>query len=108
MTFFWNNPLASLQENVRWSSAYRRSLPDRSFLVVERNRVQYRDRQGRSHPLDTRHFPVRDHTGRIDCPHVRNAIARAPITVRLPVRVREQAQKKARALLNRSCPLPSR
>ncbi len=108
MTYFWQNPIASLQENARWSSAYRRSLPDKSFLIVERNRVQYRDRQGRSHPLDARHFPVRDHTGRIDCPHVRNAIARAPITVRLSASERRRAQKKARALLDRSCPLPSR
>ncbi len=108
MTYFWENPLASFDENVRWSSAYRRSLPDKSFLYIERARVSYRDRQGRSHPLNARHFPVRDHTGRIDCPHVRNAIARAPITVSLPQNVRRRVQTKARRLLDRSCPLPSR
>lgn len=105
MAYFWENPIASFNENAVWSSAYKRSLPDSSFLYIERNRVTYRDAQGRSHPLNLRHFPVRDRQGKISCPHVRNAIARAPIAIRLSPTVRRRVQAQARRLLDRACPL---
>lgn len=51
-----------------WSTAYINSLPDSSFAYIEPG-------------CDTkscRHFPYKDANGKIDLPHLRNALSRAP------------------------------
>jgi len=90
MAFFWQNPVASLRENSAWSSAYKRSLPNKSFLLIL--------------PSGERLFPVRDRQGRVSCAHVRNAIARAGVA-RITAAQRRSVQARARRLLERSCPL---
>jgi hypothetical protein len=91
MTYFWQNPIVSFQENVVWSSRYKKSLPNSAFLLVL--------------PSGERLFPVRDRQGRVSCAHVRNAIARAGVA-KITAAQRRSVQKRARALLDRSCPLP--
>jgi HK97 family phage prohead protease len=49
-------------------------------------------------PRDLRFFPVRDATGKIDLPHVRNALARISQATQLTPAQREQAMTKAKAL----------
>jgi hypothetical protein len=84
--FFWSNPI--LQPNADWSSAYIDSLSDDSFLVIYKG---------------GRHLPVKNHLGKYDCAHIRNAISRAPQTTSIPPHLRKKAQAKARALLKRYC-----
>lgn len=86
--------------NARWSTAYKNSLPDSAFLYVDTSCVHRRDRQGRSHPLNCRHFPYKDRAGRVDLKHVRNAIGRAPQS-KLPLKVVREVQAEARRVLAR-------
>lgn len=51
-----------------WTAKYVGSLPDSSFLYVEPNCKN----------KGCRHFPVKDASGQLDLPHLRNAIARIP------------------------------
>lgn len=64
--------------NARWSRAYIDSLPDSHFLYVDRRAATSKDRQGRSHPLSSRHFPYKDKQGRVNIIHVKNALSRIP------------------------------
>ena len=102
MTYFWENP--TLLSNKRWSYGYKTSLPDNAFLYIDKKRVTHRDAQGRSHPLDARHFPVKNANGSYSCSHIHNAISRAPQSD-LPVSIQKYVQAKARRLLNKHCPL---
>jgi hypothetical protein len=89
--------------NVKWTRAYINRLPDTAFLYVDQKAASYKDDQGRSHPLDARHLPYRNHLGNIDLPHLRNAISRAPQTD-LPRSVVQEVQQRARRLLEREQP----
>lgn len=80
MSYFWENPI--------WSSAYIDSLPPSAFLVVYKGK---------------HHLPVKNHLGKYDCAHIRNAISRAPQTTSIPAHLRKKAQARARALLKRHC-----
>lgn len=86
--------------NARWSTSYKNSLPDSAFFYVDQSCVHSRDRQGRSHPLNCRHFPYKDRAGRVDLKHVRNAIGRAPQS-KLPLKVVREVQAEARRILAR-------
>lgn len=66
-----------------WTSAYKDALPDSAFLYVNG-----KDRK----------FPVRDADGKLDIPHVRNAIARIP-DADIPDDMKSKLQAKARAML---------
>lgn len=59
-----------------WTGAYMDSLPDSSFLYVEPGGTK--DSDGKTVPRSKRHFPVKDADGKIDLPHLRNALARIP------------------------------
>lgn len=89
--------------NADWSRAYIDRLPDDAFLLVERDRATSRDKQGRSHPLDVRHLPVKNHLGRYSCPHIRNAIARANQVKGVGAAARASAKKTAERLYQRMC-----
>lgn len=56
-----------------WTSAYINDLPDSSFLYVEEGD---KDEEGRTTPRSKRHLPYRDAEGKVDLPHLRNAISR--------------------------------
>jgi hypothetical protein len=59
-----------------WSTAFVNDLPDSSFLFIETGGKK--DSEGKTVPRSLRHFPVKDQNGKIDLPHLRNAIARIP------------------------------
>lgn len=84
------------RSNAKWSTAYKNSLPDSAFLYVDKSRVKYRDRQGRSHPLSARKLPVRNRAGQVDVPHAKNAIARAPQVKGVSATKKRELQRKAR------------
>jgi hypothetical protein len=72
-----------------WSRKYINSLPDACFAYVEPGE---KDENGRTVPRSKRHLPYMDAEGRIDLPHLRNALARLSQT-RLPEEAREKARK---------------
>jgi HK97 family phage prohead protease len=71
-----------------WSTAYVNSLPDSSFLLV------FTDAKG----TKQRYFPVRDADGKIDVPHLNNALARIPQASTLTADQRAAAMVKAKKL----------
>ncbi len=58
----------------KWSTAYKNNLSDSSFLFIESGGKK--DSEGKTTPRSLRHLPYRDAEGRVDLPHVRNAISR--------------------------------
>jgi len=59
-----------------WSEGYVNDLPDSAFLHIEPGGET--DDEGKTTPRSLRHFPVRDVDGKLDVPHLRNAISRIP------------------------------
>lgn len=82
--------------DVEWSTAYINDLPDSAFLYIEAG--SKKDDEGKTTPRSLRHFPVRDTNGKLDLPHLRNALSRIPQSS-LPVSVRERLAVEARRLL---------
>ena len=79
-----------------WTTAQVNEFPDSSFLYVKPGGKK--DESGKTVPRSNRMFPVRDAAGKLDLPHVRNAIARAP-QANLPDDVKARIQTQARRLL---------
>jgi len=85
-------------EKAVWSGAYINTLPDSSFLYVETGGKK--DEEGKTVPRSLRHFPYKDASGKIDLPHLRNAIARIPQSkIGLSADEISRLQDKARRLL---------
>ena len=63
-------------EKAAWSRAFVNDLPDSAFLYVEPGGKK--DESGRTVPRNLRHFPVRGADGKLDLPHLRNALSRIP------------------------------
>lgn len=63
-------------QKATWSSAFMNDLPDSSFAYIEPGGKK--DGEGKTEPRSLRHFPYKDASGKIDLPHLRNALARAP------------------------------
>lgn len=81
-----------------WSTAYINTLPDSAFLYVESGGKK--DEEGKTVPRTLRHFPYKDATGKVDLPHLRNAIARIPQSkIGLSADQLESLQNKARKIL---------
>lgn len=59
-----------------WTAAFINNLPDSSFAYVEPGGKK--DDQGKTVPRSKRHFPFKNATGKVDLPHLRNALARVP------------------------------
>jgi len=57
-----------------WTAAYVNDLPDSSFLYIEPGGEK--DDEGKTVPRTLRHLPVKDKNGKVDLPHVRNALSR--------------------------------
>lgn len=81
-----------------WSTAFINDLPDSSFLHIESGGEK--DSEGKTTPRSLRHFPYKDAEGKVDLPHLRNAIARAP-QASLPDGVKTRVQERARRILER-------
>ncbi|MFA5401721.1 MAG: hypothetical protein WC359_14820 [Dehalococcoidia bacterium] len=61
-----------------WSAAQINDLPDSSFAVIEPGGTK--DETGRTVPRGLRHLPYKDGSGKVDLPHLRNALSRLPQT----------------------------
>lgn len=72
-----------------WSSTYIDSLPDTAFAFL--NRGGERDKGGRTVPRALRHLPFRDRSGKVDMPHLREALEQLP-QERLSTDAKEQVK----------------
>lgn len=87
--------VASLDEAAVWTRAYIDNLPDSAFLYIEPGGTK---EEGKTVPRSLRHFPYKDANGKIDLPHLRNALARIPQS-NVPQEAKDKAIKKAQRLL---------
>lgn len=88
-----------IPENLRnavWTTSYINNLADSAFLYIEDGGSK--DGEGKTKPRSLRHFPYRDAAGKIDLPHLRNALARIPQS-NLPQEVKDRVTKKAQSIL---------
>jgi hypothetical protein len=88
-----------MRENKQWTTAYKNRLPDSAFLWVGPGGEK--DEQNRTHPLHLRSLPYKDAQGRVDLPHLRNAIARLPVTRDIPESEKPRLKKRACQILER-------
>lgn len=79
-----------------WSTAFINDLPDSCFLHVEAGGKK--DADGKTMPRSLRHFPVKDASGKVDMPHLRNALARIPQS-NLPAAVKKRATAMAERMM---------
>lgn len=64
------------ETRAQWTTAYVNSLPDSSFAYIEDGGTK--DGEGKTVPRSLRHFPYKDAEGKVDLPHLRNALSRLP------------------------------
>lgn len=81
-----------------WSAKFVNDLPDSAFLFVEGGGTK--DSEGKTTPRSKRHFPYKGPDGKVDLPHLRNAIARIPQAGSwLSAAMKTSLQSRARRLL---------
>src|SRR5574341_198063 len=80
-----------------WSTAKKNNLPDSSFLHILSGGKK--DDEGKTTPRSLRMFPYKDESGKIDLPHLRNAIARIPQSNRIDDATKKRLQAKAQRIL---------
>jgi len=83
-----------------WTTAFVNDLPDSAFLYVASGGEK--DAEGKTVPRSLRKFPYKDEGGKVDLPHVRNAIARIPQATGISADEKEKLQGKARGILERA------
>jgi hypothetical protein len=85
----------------KWERAFMNDLPDSAFAWVESGGKK--DDTGKTVPRSLRHLPYKDSSGKIDLPHLRNAIARLgqgmPFT--MPASERASLQKRLQGILGK-------
>jgi HK97 family phage prohead protease len=84
------------ETRAQWTTAYVNNLPDSAFLYVELGGSK--DSDGKTTPRSLRHFPYKDANGKVDLPHLRNALARIPQS-NLPASVKATLTAKAQKIL---------
>ncbi|MEW6423169.1 MAG: phage protease [Bacillota bacterium] len=75
---------------MEWTTAYINELPDECFAYIEPGGKK--DEEGKTVPRSLRHLPYKDKNGKIDLPHLRNALARLPQTD-IPLEGKREALK---------------
>ncbi|HUX46407.1 MAG TPA: XkdF-like putative serine protease domain-containing protein, partial [Desulfosporosinus sp.] len=78
----------------QWTTAFINTLPDSSFLHISAGGKK--DAEGMTSPRTLRHLPYKDGNGKIDLPHLRNALARldqTSITAAEKKKVRDKAEE---------------
>jgi len=78
----------------QWTAAYINSLPDGSFAFIEDGGSK--DAENKTTPRSLRHLPYKDASGKVDLPHLRNALARLPQSS-LSAEAKAKAQRKLEA-----------
>lgn len=83
-----------------WTTKYVNDLPDSAFLFIESGGDK--DGDGKTAPRSLRHFPYKDAGGKVDLPHLRNAIARIPQSKAkgLTMEKKRSLQERARNILS--------
>jgi len=79
----------------KWTRKYINDLPDSAFLYIEPGGEK--DEEGKTKPRSLRHFPYKNAEGKVDLPHLRNALARIPQS-KLSEEVKERVIAKARRI----------
>jgi hypothetical protein len=79
-----------------WSTAFVNDLPDSSFALVEPGGEK--DEEGKTKPRSLRHLPYKDSGGKVDVPHLRNALARLPQMKGVAAGLVSKALKKLQAV----------
>jgi len=85
-------------EFAAWDTAYINDLPDSSFAVISPGGKK--DEGGKTVPRGLRHLPYKSKDGKVDLPHLRNALARLPqtqISGELKAKARSKLESAARA-----------
>lgn len=82
--------------DAEWTTAEVNDFPDSSFLYVESGGEK--DKEGKTVPRTLRHFPYKDGAGKLNLPHLRDAISRIPQSD-VPKEKQETLQAHARKLL---------
>jgi hypothetical protein len=92
-------PAKTKAEKAVWSGAFVNNLPDSSFLYIAPG--GRKDGEGKTVPRGLRYFPVKDADGKVDLPHLRNALARIP-QANIPQAAKDKATAEARKLLEQA------
>lgn len=79
-----------------WNARYINDLPDSAFLYIESGGEK--DDENKTKPRKLRYFPYKDSVGKVDLPHLRNALARIPQS-KLPKIVQTKVSAKAKKIL---------
>jgi len=77
-----------------WTTAYVNDLPDSSFLYIAPGGTKTAGKTDGAH----RYFPVKDASGKVDLPHLKNALARIPQASSIPAAARMEAMTKAKGM----------
>ena len=85
---------AVAEDKATWSGSYVNDLPDSAFAVVLPGGSK--DKSGKTVPRSLRKLPHHDSDGKVDAPHLRNALSREPQSD-MP----DDAHSRARGHLNR-------
>ena len=88
--------LSDVEQLAEWTTAFINTLPDSAFLYIAPGGEK--DDDGKTRPRSLRYFPYRDEDGKVDLPHLRNAIAQAP-KADLARDVIAKVQAKGRSIL---------
>lgn len=78
------------QKEAEWDTAYINNLPDSSFAYIEPGGDK--DSDGKTTPRSLRHLPYKDSDGKVDLPHLRNALARVDQATSIPASARASAK----------------
>ena len=82
------------EQKALWSTAEVNNLPDSSFAVIEPGGKK--DSEGKTTPRSLRHLPYKGPDGKVDLPHLRNALARLPQSD-LSTEMKDKARTKLEA-----------
>lgn len=82
-----------------WSTSFVNDLPDSSFAYIEEGGTK--DEEGKTVPRDLRKLPYKDSEGKIDLPHLRNALARLP-QAEIPPSLKSSIRSTLQAALERA------
>ena len=88
--------LSDVEQLAEWTTAFINTLPASAFLYIAPGGEK--DDDGKTRPRSLRYFPYRDEDGKVDLPHLRNAIAQAP-KADLARDVIAKVQAKGRSIL---------
>lgn len=90
-----NGKTGHARMEAEWTAKYVNNLPDSSFLYVAPGGKK--DADGKTAPRGLRYFPYKDENGKVDLPHLRNALARIP-QAKLPDNVKKRVLAKAKSV----------